>query len=252
MKLKSHSQLHNYVLVLVLIPLLSSCVAFFGGSVSSSSFDQPVIYKDLAVGSAQATHLFGFGGNQKDALTLEAKREMYKARPLASNEGYANFTSDIKYTYWPFFTKMIITVSADVISYETSDDSLAITKNYQNKVFPKSNLKPNPNYFFNVGDSVIFNISRDPLSVSGVIFDKGIIISKNLYGKAKVLYKSKLDNFKTTNISAYRLYTTKKNYGGHEPGKILDIKNGGGKIIAVGINKYVVLEKNGVVTHRAY
>ncbi len=66
--------------------VLSSCVATHLRTISSTAVDKPVSYVDVAYGVAQTDKYFALGGLSQDALVLEAKRELYRNRPLKPNE----------------------------------------------------------------------------------------------------------------------------------------------------------------------
>ncbi len=77
-------------LSILLAVLISSCSTHFG-SMSTPLLDEDYVYEDIAFGVSQTNHFFGIGGLSKDAVVLEAKRQLFLNRPLSKNESYANF-----------------------------------------------------------------------------------------------------------------------------------------------------------------
>jgi len=93
----------NVFFGILLIALLSSCASHVGvmtGNASISDANFNVI--GLAVGSAKTQHIMGIGGLGKDALILEAKRNLYLKYPLKKGQALANVTVDIKRSAFPF------------------------------------------------------------------------------------------------------------------------------------------------------
>ena len=107
---------------LILLTTLTGCVSFFDGSFQSPSFatkDNFSIVKTIE-GKAQATYVFGIGGNLKDGLVNEAKRNMYLSHQLKPNQNLTNITVDTKVTSFIlpiFYQSKVVLVSADVIEF---------------------------------------------------------------------------------------------------------------------------------------
>jgi len=102
----------------------SSCLIVHKGNVSSG----PLLnindrYVDIASGEAKSYLVFGIGGYENDVLLLDAKKNLFKNRPLAKNEYYANFTSDIsrKYIVFPIVAINKVTLSAEVLKTNITD-----------------------------------------------------------------------------------------------------------------------------------
>jgi hypothetical protein len=144
--------------------LLSSCARTHFGNMSVSSFNQNMVYEEIAYGSASSTRYLGFGGKSKDALLFEARKELIRNRPLSVGEQYANITIDRKKTYGLFYVETKLTLTADVVRFANESDSLIYSAHYQKQI-EREKLKPN-HYFFSVGDSVII----DPSGQSGIVY----------------------------------------------------------------------------------
>lgn len=96
--------------------LLGSC-AFHNGIVTSGgnppSPNQQLV--GLGTGTSTATYVLGFGGLNKDALVLEAKKNLYANTRLKPNQAFTNFTVDFRYGFFPFVRRIKVTVAADII-----------------------------------------------------------------------------------------------------------------------------------------
>ncbi len=72
---------------------------------------------EIGIGKAKATRIFGIGGLGKEALILEAKKDLYKNYPLRKGQAYANISFDIRNALYLIVTQSKATVSADIISF---------------------------------------------------------------------------------------------------------------------------------------
>lgn len=187
---------------LTIIFLMTSCITYHQGAISSSAVNRTVKYQDIAIGVSQVNKFLGFGGISKDALVLEARREMTKNRPLGPKEQYINFTVDFKHTFWPIVSQTKVTMCADVVSFSNDSTSEVYSSKYKDKLLGQ-NLS---NELFAVGDSVIFNKTHE-----------GVIISIESVDAVRVLYKSKSDKNRTKRISINKIYTKKKSFAGLKP-----------------------------------
>lgn len=177
---------------------LTSCVTKRIGTISSSPASSNIRYEDMAYGVSQANKFLGIGGASKDALILEAKRNLMKNRTLKANEQYANFTLDLKTTTWIICGQTKVTLSADIISF-TNDSNV-----YSNAYLEK--LKTNQNQdLFSIGDSVMTSN-----------FKRGAIINIAA-GKASVLFKNE-SKVQTKRISLSKLFVLNKAYKDKKPG----------------------------------
>jgi hypothetical protein len=84
---------------------------------------------DIASGEASTVLVFGIGGLSKDALVLEAKKDMYRNYPLQEGQIYANITVDYKRGFYIFVVETTVTVSADIIQFSP------LEKQKENDVF---------------------------------------------------------------------------------------------------------------------
>lgn len=228
------------------ILLFSSCAAHHG-LISSSVPSGDVIYEDIAYGVAQTNTFFGIGGLSQDALVLEAKRELIKNRPLKAHEAYQNFTVDFKSSFWPFFNKNKVTVSADVIKPTTETSYEPYSDTYKKRLSGRYLS----NELFLVGDSV-WHKKRRTAVINSIIND----------GTVRIEYLTKKDKIKTKRVSIKNIYTTQRNYKNLEIGgmfifsekKIHAEENAtNGTIIAIGLNSLIVKDRSNdtlIVNHK--
>lgn len=182
---------------------MTSCVTYHQGAISSSTVSRTVKYQDIAIGVSQINKFWGLGGISKDALVLEARREMIKNRPLAPKEQYVNFTVDFKYTFWPIVSQTKVTMCADVISFSNDSTGEEVySSKYKDKLLGKSLS----NELFAIGDSVIFNKTHE-----------GVIISIEDVDIVRVLYKTRSDKNRTKRISINKIYATNKSFSRLSP-----------------------------------
>lgn len=160
------------VFVLIGIALFSSCIIVHNGNVSSG----PLLnindrYVDIACGEAKSFLVFGIGNYENDKLLQDAKRDLFKHRPLAKNEYYANFTSDICRKYIFFVAINKVSVCAEVLKNNVIDTNFLFFNDkrvsqikYKNDTLISNNTKTNntsnvPLAYSNeihTGDSVYF------------------------------------------------------------------------------------------------
>jgi len=146
----------------------------------------------LAVGTASTQHVMGIGGLGKDALILEAKRNLYSNYPLKKGQALANVTVDIKRSMFPFVFKTLATVSADVIDFNASaNDSSFMSFNKEIRENSKA--------------SVFLQNERVKMEIKGVIYSARILKSDK--AKSQVLFENSKGNFKLKNFSNKRLYS---------------------------------------------
>ena len=105
---------------IIIVFLLSSCIAFHNGAISSgpllSANDK---FIEQATGHAECYSFFLLlgGGYFKQDMINQAKKDMMKNRPLKKGEYYANYTIDFKRTITLFiYTENDIWVNADVFA----------------------------------------------------------------------------------------------------------------------------------------
>ena len=146
-------------LFLFLIPIiLSSCATHIGimsgnASISDANFN----VAGLAIGTAKTQHILGFGGLGKDALILEAKRNLYTNYPLKKGQALANVTVDIKRSFFPFVMNTKAIISADVIDFnsEPSDSSFAHFNKTIDYKLEESPFEPNQQIVYKGENNVI-------------------------------------------------------------------------------------------------
>jgi hypothetical protein len=227
--------------------LLSSCVATHLGTISSTTVDKPVSYVDVAYGVAQTNKYFALGGLSQDALVLEAKRELYRNRPLKPNEAYINFTVDFKNTwvFFPVYTQTKVTLSADIINFNPDNPTQVFTDAYSKKI---SNPWP-ANPLFSVGDSVLIPRRKE-----------GVVLAFTDATKVRVLYLTKNDKLRTLTMSVNKLFTRSKSYKGFTVGDSYFFSKkykgteeaANARIIGIGLNHLLVKEPNGTVSTVVY
>jgi hypothetical protein len=102
-----------------IIVFLSSCAYHMGtvGGGTGVVTNQHYRSIDIAYGTAHTTNFLGIGGNKKDALVLEAKRNLYLNYKLRPTQIIGQTTVDFKRTFFfPVLTTKV-TVSAEIIDF---------------------------------------------------------------------------------------------------------------------------------------
>jgi hypothetical protein len=111
--------------ILLITIITSSCSFHYGslGGGSAAITDADFSRVELAYGTSKSTNIFGIGGNDKEGLVLEAKRNLYLNRPLSATEAIGQTTLDFKKTY--FFPVMVtkVVLSAEIIDFEQKNSS---------------------------------------------------------------------------------------------------------------------------------
>lgn len=112
-----------YVFVFLVLALsLSSCsYHMFGGvqnltevQLSEDNFEMG----KLVGGEAQATYIFGFGGNKKRALVEAAKKEMFKNAGLTGSQAISNVTVETKTSNYLIVSIIKVVVSGQVVTFK--------------------------------------------------------------------------------------------------------------------------------------
>ncbi|MGB0522147.1 MAG: DUF6567 family protein [Flammeovirgaceae bacterium] len=178
---------------LLFIIICASCTSHIGsisgGSAAITSNNFSAVR--FAFGSASTAHFLGIGGNQKDALVLEAKRNLYLNCNLKPGQAIGQTTIDFKKTLiFPFSTTKV-TVSAEIIDFS---DSTKIESNLKEFTHGKTSPK------FELGEHVIYvrnhNNKRYSTHAQVLDFDRGRYVIKffdlNNQLKIKHVYESKL------------------------------------------------------------
>lgn len=237
-------------LYFLLVPLLFSC-AIHSGSISSNLLDNNTIYEDHASGATKTKYYLGLGGLSHNHMIESAKKVLYKNRPLKEGESYANFTVDIKRAYYLIFSEHTVTVSADIVKTQNNSSSIRFsdgylkslddentedesTKNRYSERYLKS-LKNDYENLFQIGTQVMdYN------------FNKGNIIQFKSPREVIIRY----NDGKEKKESIRSIYTLRGKNKGIKVGEEHSSKNVKGKVIAVGINRFIVYD--GSNYHRLY
>ena len=86
------------IIAIAIVSFLStSCATHLGmmtGNASLSSNNFKVV--KIAAGHAKTTRIFGLGGLGKDALVLDAKKDLLQNNPLRDGQALSNVTVDFK------------------------------------------------------------------------------------------------------------------------------------------------------------
>ncbi|UZR98859.1 DUF6567 family protein [Chondrinema litorale] len=115
---------------LILLVALSSC-SYHVGTISAGSAtitDKNFSHIDFAYGTARTANVLGIGSNKKDALVLEAKRSLYLNYDLQPGQALGQTTVDFKRTF--FFPILVtkVTLSAEVLDFNTENQDYERTK----------------------------------------------------------------------------------------------------------------------------
>jgi hypothetical protein len=161
----------------LIVLFFSSCIAFHTGNVSTGQhIDCPLMC--IATGKSNTLKIFGIGGLNKEALILEAKKDLYMKFPYQKGIKLSNFSVDFKDSYVFFVNKTTATVSADV---------------YNCNVLEIDTLPIKGMYGFNVGDSVYCYIGGN-------------------YEPIKACFKTHID-FEMARVTLKQEYLESYNYG---------------------------------------
>lgn len=108
----------KYQVIAFLLPfLVSSCMVFNSGSVSSGPLlNATDRYVDQARGEARSCLFLGIGSTYNRKLIYEAKLDLHRRRPLENGEYYSNFTTEVaKKTFLGIIYIIEVEVNADVL-----------------------------------------------------------------------------------------------------------------------------------------
>jgi len=214
----------KYFLIISLVFFLGSC-AFHSGTLNSTTTAEPVFHKDIGVGVASTHLVFGLGGLSKDALILEARKNLMENRPLEGAEQYNNISTDFKRTVFLMVFKTKVTMVADVVAPKDSVNQPTYSDEYLSKM-------SQPNFawdLFGIVDSVYVGK-----------YDLGIImrfIEDDSDGKVEVQYNDSEGDFRTKIVSSRKIYTREKTeHKGYRIGQELT----SGRIIGFGLDRILV------------
>ncbi|WP_109832438.1 DUF6567 family protein [Reichenbachiella versicolor] len=160
------SLIHLTIVVCVSINLLSSCSYHLGSVSGGSAVITNDKFKsiDYAFGTSRTTNFLGIGGNSKDALVLEAKRNLFLNSDIQLGQVLGQTTTDFKRTiFFPLFTTKVL-VSAEIIDFTSKEiDSISWADNIADFT-----NKPSTDYF-NFGQKVPLVQRKD--TIIGQIVD---------------------------------------------------------------------------------
>jgi Family of unknown function (DUF6567) len=108
-----------FISVAIIVFIASSCATHWGmmsGNASLASNNFKMI--KIASGSSTATKVFGLGGLGKDALVLDAKKNLMENNPLKDGQALANVTVDFKNSIIFFVMIEKVTVTADIVEFK--------------------------------------------------------------------------------------------------------------------------------------
>lgn len=115
--------------------LLISCSTYYGNLTGNTFTNQKI--EATAIGSSSAKYVLGIGGNNRSALVLEAKKNLYENFPLKQNQNYSNFSVDFKNSFYFLFASQKVIVSADIVTINKGSNSQNETPNLiQNQFYP--------------------------------------------------------------------------------------------------------------------
>lgn len=234
----------KFFLIITIGLFITSC-AVHSGSMSSSTLPANAQYEDVAVGVSQTSYILGIGGLSQDALVYGAKRNLYECRPLKANESYINFTVDKKDSYFPFYKKSVVTVTADVISYKENPIDNPFAENYLKKIAGNS-LSTD---LFAVGDTVL-NTSMQ----------KMVVLSVESKDVVKVMYKTTKNKIRTRNVTTSSIYSRKGSINNLKVGdpyvfnenNKADSEDQVGIIMGLGINNLMIKKNTGSIYVEKY
>jgi hypothetical protein len=144
--------------------LFCTCTAYHTGSVSTVLLPPKSKIIDMAMGTAKAHYFLGLGGMGKDGLVLEAKKELYRGYPLKKNQAYGNMTLDAKRSYYILYWNTKVTLSADIIDYDSVTNQDGLLKDRVSKWNDWNKLLSDNLTTISVGDSVSFQDYTENLS----------------------------------------------------------------------------------------
>ncbi len=214
------------LLGLLIIPILTSC-AIHSGSISSHDISAKTKFVDVAYGTSNANYILGIGGLTQEAIITNAKKQLYINRPLKAGESYANFTLDLKRSYYVLLSKLTVTVSADIIEETDHLENKRFSDSFINAITPKQ-TKINHDALFSVGDKVMITN-----------YKQGIIEKFGANNKVFI----RLNNGKLISKSIRTIYNMETTYNGLSIGDKFEDLAISGKVKALGYNKLVIIDK---------
>lgn len=128
---------------------LNGCTSFHYGSLAGGAYPPSPDYQIIGtrIATSSTFHVLGFGGNKKEALIFDAKQQLYANYPLSKGQHFVNFTMDYKKTFYPFCSRLQLTLAADIVAEDPQELTLR----------PDSTLI----YFFNIHQPAPFEIREN-------------------------------------------------------------------------------------------
>jgi hypothetical protein len=107
------------IAVILIAIALSSCSASYMGITTGSASLSSNNFKTvrMATGTASARSILGIGGTKKEALVLDAKKDLLQNNPLSEKQALANVTVDLKNSFAFIVHTQKATVSADIVEF---------------------------------------------------------------------------------------------------------------------------------------
>lgn len=173
---------------LLLIFVSTSCAHHYGSmSAGSASITNDNFSKiRFAYGTSKITHVFGIGGNRKDALVLEAKRNMYQNCDLQLGEAIGQTTVDAKRSYFfPILTTKI-TVSAEIINFSEDTQNEKESKLELEKFINNKHGKS-----IGIGNEVDYYVHGDTIAAKVLDYDSEVYT---------ILFFNKRNHLKTRRV----------------------------------------------------
>lgn len=133
-------------MVFIMAIALSSCSAFYigtttgGASISSRNFKMV----GMATGTASVRSILGIGGMGKEALVLEAKKNLLQNNPIKEGQVIANVTVDFKSSSVLIVNTQKVTVSADIIEFTKSSTRKSVPMEKKATESPANKVKSTP------------------------------------------------------------------------------------------------------------
>ncbi len=173
------------IFVILTAITLSSCSAAYmgittgGASLSSNNFK----IVRMTTGTASVRSILGFGVMGKDALVLEAKKNLLQNNPLKEKEALANVTVDFKNSYVLIVHTQKVTVSADIVEFIEQTSNKPSTKILNNKIIDNNSVEKKSSGSIPVGYKTE-KIKDTPKPVENIPAPKEIKIDKDTVSKA--------------------------------------------------------------------
>ena len=190
----------------LLLLIHSSCISTHTGNIQSPSFSVKNNFKIISTieGKSTATYILGIGGNLRNGLVNEAKRNMYSNYTLKENQNLTNITTDIKVTFFIFpilFMRKNVIVSADVIQFYDHIDEVKGILKINNDVPVKDDILKHETGSNNI--NILPSKSKDEILIDSIkIRDNNTFMKYNNIGEVKI-----------GDIASYKGYNNEIIYG---------------------------------------